>query len=181
MPPDPNEIHRKALRAAAAVAFGAAACSDQVTAIADSVAVAGDSTTETAVAPDSVASDTQPPDGGTVDTGDAAQPAADVAWADTVQDTVAPSDAAVDTAQAVDGSGDGTVVADASGKPDCTKAQQGGNWAQCCDELRAWCDAAFGQGSLASNECTFGKNFDGSTGCTPWGPPAPPPWPEALA
>ncbi len=46
-------------------------------------------------------------------------------------------------------------------------------WVACCDDLRVWCEETFA-GQEAIDECVFGPDYDGSTGCIPWGPPAPP-------
>lgn len=96
-------------------------------------------------------------------------------------EVVASPDAAGD-ASAVTDAEDATTAVDASGKPDCS-AVAAADLAACCDKLRAWCDAALGVGTEAANTCHYGPGFDASTGCTPWGPPAPPAWtaPEALA
>lgn len=63
-----------------------------------------------------------------------------------------------------------TDVADAA--PDC--AALGLDFTACCDTMRDWCDDRFAADSQAYNECVFGKDFSGSTGCIPWGPPVPP-------
>lgn len=57
--------------------------------------------------------------------------------------------------------------------PDCT-SPTGDISFECCEELRVWCDETWGLESEAATECLFGPNFDGSTGCIPWGPPVPP-------
>jgi len=44
----------------------------------------------------------------------------------------------------------------------------------CCEARREACDAEFGEGTDAADECIFGADFSGSTGCIPWGPPVPP-------
>lgn len=44
----------------------------------------------------------------------------------------------------------------------------------CCSDLMAWCADAYPDDGDALNECVFGADFDGSTGCVPWGPPVPP-------
>ena len=54
--------------------------------------------------------------------------------------------------------------------PDCSASQGVG---PCCESLAAWCEAEHGVGN-AADECLFGPDFSGSTGCIPWGPPAPP-------
>lgn len=44
----------------------------------------------------------------------------------------------------------------------------------CCEELRARCSERHGDGGQGWVDCAFGPDMDGSTGCTPWGPPVPP-------
>ncbi|MCB9679336.1 MAG: hypothetical protein H6737_29800 [Alphaproteobacteria bacterium] len=56
-------------------------------------------------------------------------------------------------------------------EPDCTLP--GVDMFPCCDERAAWCTQQHASVD-AQNECLFGPGFDGSTGCIPWGPPAPP-------
>ena len=55
--------------------------------------------------------------------------------------------------------------------PDCVNAADVG---ACCMELATWCDLAYAGDPDAINECVYGPNYDGSTGCIPWGPPTPP-------
>lgn len=178
MPADSNDIHRKALRAAAAVAMGVSGCSDPVASVQGTPAAAKDAAAEATVATDTASADTVPADVPVTD----ASAATDAEKAEAIADGAAVADAPADAVATVDAAATETVAAaDGGGKPDCSNAQQGGNWAQCCEALRAWCDAAFGAGSKASTECQFGPNFDGSTGCTPWGPPAPPAWSDRVA
>lgn len=74
-----------------------------------------------------------------------------------------------------DGSGDdgaGTGGDDGAGTPpDCTQAP---DRATCCEELAEWCADAFSADTDEGVECLHGSDFDGSTGCIPWGPPVPP-------
>jgi hypothetical protein len=51
----------------------------------------------------------------------------------------------------------------------------------CCAELAATCNAEYGEGTEEASTCTYGPDYDGSTGCIPWGPPAPPRFREAVA
>lgn len=56
--------------------------------------------------------------------------------------------------------------------PDCRNVA---DMTTCCDERRTWCEGEVGTADeTALNDCVFGPGFDGSTGCIPWGPPAPP-------
>lgn len=84
---------------------------------------------------------------------------ADTAARDTATDTAADTDA--DT-------GDG--------RPDCSSIDMGDSeaWAACCEALSGWCADAFGATTEEASECTYGPDYDGSTGCIPWGPPVPP-------
>lgn len=59
--------------------------------------------------------------------------------------------------------------------PDCTVAA---DVMACCETLRTWCEGAHADDAAAIDACIFGPNYDGSTGCIPWGPPTPP---EATA
>ena len=43
----------------------------------------------------------------------------------------------------------------------------------CCEERATWCEETVAIGEDL-NECTYGPDYDGSTGCIPWGPAAPP-------
>ncbi|MCK6517541.1 hypothetical protein L6R46_21075 [Myxococcota bacterium] len=66
-----------------------------------------------------------------------------------------------------------TSVADTSAQGDCNSVPSE-EVTECCDALRAACEAEHGAGTDAANECIFGEDFSGSTGCIPWGPPVPP-------
>lgn len=44
----------------------------------------------------------------------------------------------------------------------------------CCRQMKTWCGTHHAAGGDAYDECVFGPDFDGSTGCIPWGPPVPP-------
>lgn len=187
-----KEIHEKALRAAMAVAFGAA-CSTP-TAPSTSSSTTAAAATDSSLAPDSAADSAAGVDtAGKAAAADA--PAGDAPAGEAVAQDGASSDAAVtdaadsqlldapassdvhDTATA-DAGVDGLteiVVDPVTGKPDCTKAI-GVNWQPCCDELAQWCKAKI-KDEAKVNECLFGPNYDGSTGCVPWGPPAPPAMP----
>ena len=73
------------------------------------------------------------------------------------------------------GTGTETDVAsgsDGGGAPLCTATP---NNADCCMHLGEWCQTQFPpEAQEALSACQFGPNYDGSTGCSPWGPPAPP-------
>lgn len=44
----------------------------------------------------------------------------------------------------------------------------------CCEKLAKVCLALHPVDEDARTECTYGPDYDGSTGCIPWGPPVPP-------
>lgn len=73
-----------------------------------------------------------------------------------------------DTALATTETGDGG--------PDCSDVDLSdtGAYAECCGARTDWCEAEHGAGTDAANACIFGPDYDGSTGCIPWGPPVPP-------
>ena len=81
-------------------------------------------------------------------------------------------------------SGDTAEVIDTG--PDCNDLE-GEAWSGCCDDRADWCDDAVAASEdqqardEAVNECLFGPDYDGSTGCIPWGPAAPPRFRSALA
>ena len=66
-----------------------------------------------------------------------------------------------------------TSVADTNSLGDCSSVPAE-EVQSCCEALRAACEAEHGAGTEAANECTFGEDLSGSTGCIPWGPPVPP-------
>ena len=45
---------------------------------------------------------------------------------------------------------------------------------ECCTEWMDYCDDFFSAKTDDWMDCVYGKDFDGSTGCIPWGPPVPP-------
>lgn len=48
----------------------------------------------------------------------------------------------------------------------------GDEQSECCQELSRWCEE---HAPLEEQmDCVYGPDFDGSTGCIPWGPPVPP-------
>lgn len=165
--PDRRAIHARALRAAAAVAFGAA-CSSSATATLQGTAA--DSTVgdaQLAGADTPAATDTGAGAATDQQTGGSDAPANDQtadATAGTTDQSAAADSQTVDVASA-DGLG---------AKPDCTAPARANG--PCCLALQDWCAAAFPSDADldARNACVFGENFSGTTGCTPWGPPAPP-------
>ena len=66
-----------------------------------------------------------------------------------------------------------TNVTDTSAQGDCN-GLPAEEVSACCDALRVSCETEHGAATEAANECIFGEDFSGSTGCIPWGPPAPP-------
>ena len=66
-----------------------------------------------------------------------------------------------------------TNVTDTSAQGDCN-GLPAEEVSACCDALRVACETEHGAATEAANECIFGEDFSGSTGCIPWGPPAPP-------
>ena len=96
---------------------------------------------------------------------------------ETGPDTSVPSDTSTTdtTDTAPDSSVDDTS---AGGAPDCTQAE---DVISCCEELSAWCADAYPEDTDAFNECYYGPDFSGSTGCIPWGPPVPPASTRKLA
>jgi hypothetical protein len=58
--------------------------------------------------------------------------------------------------------------------PDCTEVDPAEVFT-CCELRATWCAGQHPVDQEAYNACQFGPGFDGSTGCIPWGPPAPPP------
>lgn len=95
----------------------------------------------------------------------------DSLWSDTEAVDTQVVDTQVVDSEAVDSEVDDTVVVEAA--PTCDDVPPE-DWVTCCDALRAWCNQQHPSDLDAENTCTFGPNFDGSTGCIPWGPPAPP-------
>lgn len=95
--------------------------------------------------------------------------------------TATPGDTAAADTAAVDAD---TALADtADDKPDCTGVDMGDPeaYAACCDGLAAWCADAHPGDEEAATACTYGPDYDGSTGCIPWGPPVPPRFRGAVA
>lgn len=77
---------------------------------------------------------------------------------------------ATDTAQGTDTATGQDVAA---GKPLCVATPNDG---PCCMNLGEWCLAQFpaDEDYETRAQCQYGPNYDASTGCSPWGPPAPP-------
>ena len=156
---DKDLLRRKALVAAGSVvlALGLGACT--VPTKADTGASGDSSPTDTGKAADSddTGSASGDTDTGAVDT-DSGPVDTDSGGAETGgKDTdTAPVD--TDTASAK--------------KPDCTIMDTG--IAACCEALSEWCNDAYGADRSAVDTCIYGPDYDGSTGCIPWGPPVPP-------
>ena len=67
-------------------------------------------------------------------------------------------------------SGEVQPSADPNSPPQCDNLSV----SDCCDARKAWCSAQMDPGSESYTECVYGLGADGSTGCVPWGPAAPP-------
>lgn len=181
------EIHRRALRAAAAVASLSvgpwlSGCEESAPVPPLGAADAGgESDVATGGGPDSNAQ--LGTDAAAVDAAvDLASPdltSSDVAGADVPEGDSPVGDVQTADVLAADATQTDVVLGDAAegdavgAKPNCAALQL--DIGPCCDLLSAWCGAAFGAaGQQAIQDCTYGPNYDGSTGCIPWGPPAPP-------
>lgn len=178
----PQQIRAKALRAAAAVAVtgcgqvlptSTSTEADTVAAAEDGEELAEDAGDPT---PDTTARSKPDTSGQAVDAAaDApADGAADVA-ANAATDVPAPSDVAAgaDAAGDADASDATDVTADADDRPQCKGLTDQARY-DCCNALNQWCNAAYPPPSQDATTCQFGPGYDGSTGCIPWGPPAPP-------
>lgn len=77
-----------------------------------------------------------------------------------------------DTTDSQDTNVTDTSVADTSAQGDCN-GLPAEEVASCCEALKIACEAEHGVGTEAANECLYGEDFSGSTGCIPWGPPVP--------
>ena len=89
--------------------------------------------------------------------------------------------ASVDTARTDTAADTDTVVGD--GSPDCTGLTDTAEAAavgECCTARAEWCEEEHGSGTDAAGFCTYGPDYDGTTGCIPWGPPVPPRFRGAL-
>lgn len=64
---------------------------------------------------------------------------------------------------------------------DCTGISDMDEYTACCEDLAAACRLEHPLGGDAYYDCVYGSDFDGSTGCIPWGPPVPPRFRAALA
>lgn len=184
------EIHRRALRAAAAVASLSvgpwlSGCEASLPVPPTGGADAGAETdVATGNGPDA---DAQlgldaPAVDAAVDlaSGDLAAPdMADMAAVDAQTEDLVAADAAETDVTLADSVVGDSLVGDAAlgdgvgAKPNCAALQL--DIGPCCELLSAWCGSAFGAASQQEiQDCTYGPNYDGSTGCIPWGPPAPP-------
>ena len=172
------EIHQRALRAAAAVASLGLACSNSAQSV-----VTGSNATQDVAVEVAASADTSPEVAAVDAAADGKAPVdaapettvADAAPETTVADAAADGNPATDAGTAADVAADVTAQADGGGaKPDCKTRTGQATSPSCCELLSNWCEANFPPGSKEANDCYFGPNFDGSTGCVPWGPPAPP-------
>jgi hypothetical protein len=96
--------------------------------------------------------------------------------ADGDSDTDGDSDADGDSDTDADSDTDTDTGVD---RPDCSVVDPA-LVAECCDDLATWCYGAYTDPDDI-NECIYGPGYDGSTGCIPWGPPAPPRYRGAVA
>lgn len=81
-----------------------------------------------------------------------------------------PDDGARDTGARDTGAPD-TGGPDSAPPESCVGAE---DLVACCEALEAWCASAHDLDSADYTSCIYGPDFDGSTGCLAWGPPAPP-------
>lgn len=165
MPHKSLSPHDLALRAIAAIALTVPACSSSPTGSLSSAADASVPQDAAGGASDAAAA------AETAQTSDADQPNDSAAQTDTAQATdTAQNETAeqTDTANAADAAQDV-----AGGKPLCVATPNDG---QCCLHLGEWCLQQFPDDAdyEARAQCQYGPNYDASTGCSPWGPPAPP-------
>jgi len=172
MPHKSLSPHDLALRAIAAIALTVPACSSSSTGSLSSTADASATQDAAVGASDTVAA------ADTAGAADAAQQTDAAVATDAAQasDAEQPSDVAAqtDTAQATDtASATDAAQEVADGKPLCVATPNDG---QCCLHLGEWCLQQFPNEADfdARAECQYGPNYDASTGCSPWGPPAPP-------
>lgn len=144
----PHDLRHKALFAASTVALAFhVGCADAGKTV----------VTDTSTSPDTDATLTDSDDA-IVDSDAHTDPDSDTQTAETDADTD-HTDAVVDTNLP---------------RPDCAIDTDGVIDFDCCDDLAAWCAATYAGDLDAENTCIWGEGFDGSTGCIPWGPPAPP-------
>ena len=103
----------------------------------------------------------------------------DTSSADTSTSDTSTSDTARDSSSGDTSTHDSSDTASAGdGRPDCTVVPADEVNA-CCTALAEWCYANVAPEEV--NDCYLGPDFDGSTGCSPWGPPAPPRLRQATA
>lgn len=87
-------------------------------------------------------------------------------------DSVADSSTDSPADSTTDSPTDSTTDSVATGEPDCNA--EGVDMTTCCDERMTWCGEQFDPSTEAYATCVWGPGYDGSTGCIPWGPAAPP-------
>ena len=96
----------------------------------------------------------------------------DEAKTDDTQAVITDTSGDTQDSAAVDTNVADTSATDTSAQGDCN-GLPAEEVSACCDALRVACEAEHGAGTEAANECIFGEDFSGSTGCIPWGPPVP--------
>ena len=171
-----EEIRRKALTAASSVvlAFSLGACvtkdpveeSDPDTATVD---IPGDDGGTDGGGTDGGGTD----DGGTDDGGTDDGGTDDGGTDDGGTDDGGSDDGGSDDGGSDDGDDTGTIDTGMAAAPDCTSVPSD-EVALCCSELAEWCTELYDDFGDEFNDCLYGPDFDGSTGCSPWGPPVPP-------
>ena len=97
----------------------------------------------------------------------------DEAKTDDTQAVITDTSGDTQDSDAVDTNVTDTSATDTSAQGDCN-GLPAEEVSACCDALRVACESEHGAGTEAANECIFGEDFSGSTGCIPWGPPVPP-------
>lgn len=155
---DRSEVRRKALLAAATVTL-AMGCRAEKPGSGGEVLVETDTPMEVPADTDRVdgVADSDAEGPADSDPADSDPADSDPVDSDPLHTDVAHTDPPVDTAPP---------------EPDCIK--DGLDPTTCCDLRQAWCGSRLQPNSPAWQDCVWGPNFDGSTGCIPWGPPVPP-------
>ena len=150
---DPAQIRQKALLAASTVVFAFSMPGCVPTTGHPKTDTSGDSVSDTASA-DTSTSDTS---------------TSDTSTSDTARDTSSGDTSTHDSSD---------TASTGDGRPDCT-AVPAEDVNECCSALAEWCYANVAPEDRS--DCYLGPDFDGSTGCSPWGPPAPPRLRQATA
>jgi len=89
-------------------------------------------------------------------------------------DTEASVDDSASADDTSDTSSNDTADSSIDDRPDCSEVLDGEELMECCNSLGEWCAAEYGEESDEYLVCVYGPDYDGSTGCIPWGPPVPP-------